>query len=450
MSSAPHLPGSLCIREIRIIDYLIVFWCINMSGNLAFITAGRQEPLLVLTALFMTLRLLSYRMLLNKTILFVAVFNAVIFTYQSIILDFFASVTIAGFYIRLIIAAGAVATVAAFRFLYVRIMVWLAAFSFVFHVPAVIASLGGVNVAALARPLAGIVGAQATGVNERVNILIHNFMGGEHAIRNSGIFWEPGAFSGYLILALILLVTIHDKLPQKTARNWMIILCACVLSTMSTTGILCLPLVWTGLKLMKFEKSKDFRKELRWFPFAILLLIPVGFYVWSLEFVGPKIAELYTRAILREAGWEVSRFGSMIFDWEYIRKSPLVGWGQNNATQFSLHEGFTDYRLGNGFSGYLRQMGILGMGLLLLSLLYGLRAQGVPVATSAWIALGIVILLNGQYFLNYPIFNTLYFICIERRFLKVSKAARKPSIEEQRPDFDEVHYGTTRQARPSP
>ncbi len=419
--------GHQQVRAINPIDYLIVFWCINLSGNLAFISAGRQEPLLVLTALALMVRLISHSLLTNKAILAIAVFNAVIFTYQTIQTEFFAGVTIAGFYVRLVIAAATVATVSAFRFIYVRLMVWTVLLSLIFYVPAVMLGMVGVDIADIFRPLAKIMGAESQGVNERINILVHNFMSGEHKFRNSGIFWEPGAFSGYLTLALILLATIHNKLPQKIVTRWAAILTLGICTTLSTTGIICLPLAWMTFKIFKFEEGKDVRKEVQWIPVVLLIMIPVGLYVWNLEHVGPKIIELYERAVQKEAGWELSRIGSVIFDWEYIRANPLFGWGQNNTTQFSLHDGFTDFRLGNGFTGYIRQLGLLGMGLLIISTYAGLRILKVPAFTSFWTILVICVLLNGQYFLNYPIFNALYFIGLERRFSRVVRATTRPA-----------------------
>ena len=47
--------------------------------------------------------------------------------------------------------------------------------------------------------------------SSELNIGIHNFRGfGYEVARNSGPFWEPGAFAGYLAFALFLLVLSRD------------------------------------------------------------------------------------------------------------------------------------------------------------------------------------------------------------------------------------------------
>jgi hypothetical protein len=47
------------------------------------------------------------------------------------------------------------------------------------------------------------------------NFFYHYKLEGLNYFRNSGPFWEPGAFAGYLVLALFLILRDFDKINKK-------------------------------------------------------------------------------------------------------------------------------------------------------------------------------------------------------------------------------------------
>lgn len=64
-------------------------------------------------------------------------------------------------------------------------------------------------------------------------------------VRNSGVFWEPGAFAGFLILAMLMLL--HSGENHKRARAKMLILVVTLLTTRSTTGYILLVLILVAM-----------------------------------------------------------------------------------------------------------------------------------------------------------------------------------------------------------
>lgn len=69
--------------------------------------------------------------------------------------------------------------------------------------------------------------------------------------RNMGIFWEPGAFQTYLIVAMIL----QDRIAEKHKIRNLIIYTLAMITTVSTTGLVCLLLFWI-LFILKNKNKK--------------------------------------------------------------------------------------------------------------------------------------------------------------------------------------------------
>ncbi len=407
----------LDIAQPSQVDYLLTMALIALSGNMALVNNDRRDIAFLFFALIGVLRMVVLKRNPTKRMMLVYLALMLLFGLQSAALNFFAPVTIIGFFTKLTVAATIAATVTSFRLAFVRCMVWVTKLSLLFHIPVVLLSFAGVRLYQLFQPLANIVGVAQHDVQVQVNIGLHNFQTGENLIRNAGMFWEPGAFSGYLTLALLVLATLRSDLPRRLRKRWALWLIAGILSTLSTTGLIILPLALTMFILARRATQRAIVNNAIRLTVAAVILVPLSYFVWQLDFVGPKITELYYRAVYQEAGWELSRFGAVIFDWAYIVERPILGWGQNNTTQYALNPDLDRLALGNGFTGYLRQLGLAGMAILVISLWAGLRASGLGPVARAWFILVLLLLLNGQYFMDYPLFLSLHFLGLRSRAL---------------------------------
>ena len=395
-------------------DYMFVLVMVNLSGNMALIGGARQEPILLLFLTLLALRFIILRQKVTENFLSVTYAFILLLLLQAVFLPFFNIITSAGFLVKILIAALTIISVQAFRIAFVRVMVWITMTSLIFHVPNILGYLSEFQIYELFRPIARIVNAHQPHEDiERINILVHNFMTAELSIRNSSVFWEPGAFSGYLILAIILLATIQNDLPRKWINRWCVILVIGVLSTLSTTGYLSLPFALFAFRIIALDKegisSRSTISIIAFFTF----LIPLSLYSWQFDFIGNKILELYERAIYQDAGWQLSRFGALLFDWEYIQERPLFGWSQSNELQYSLHPDLDSYATGNGLTGFIRQYGIAGLSIFIIAAWAGLALSPL---SSIWIISLIIIQLNGEFFLNYPLYLCLAFLGSEKGF----------------------------------
>lgn len=222
--------------------------------------------------------------------------------------------------------------------------------------------------------------------------------------RNAGMFWEPGAFAGYLILVFVLFAN-NWQLLFTRYRRYMFVIILALLTTTSTTGYLLL-FVWLMLYLML-----QFRRKWLIIPMLLLVVIPGCYYIYSeLDFLNDKLVNEYEMVLEQEEmDINFSRMGSLIFDTHYIKKHPLVGNGLVMSTRFADHFGYYAEEdldaFSNGFTGNIASLGIFFM-IAYLSTLWRNRT----LHRKASVLLLVFLLLQSEYFLNYPIFLALPFV----------------------------------------
>lgn len=222
-------------------------------------------------------------------------------------------------------------------------------------------------------------------------------------LRNCGMFWEPGAFAGYLNLSLIFIALENRSLSigrYKKEVFWIII---GLLSTMSTTGYLVFGIIACTYFFVNYEKGRVILLP--------LLLIFGAFMYNNLSFLSDKIHEQYRNALIMEPT-DVSntRFGSIMMDLVYIKDKPLIGNGLDEKTRFRFHPSIKeDIGHGNGMSNFIVWWGIP----FFLFWVYNVGAYSLNKSQSKKLSLFatflIVLLLQGEQFLNFPFF-LLFFL----------------------------------------
>lgn len=149
---------------------------------------------------------------------------------------------------------------------YVTLMTWIAMFSTIFWL------LAQFDVVIAAKDVVA-----GNGFAYRMNIFYiyksADLISGLNTInpRNSGIFWEPGAFQGYLNLALYFCLFQEKNGGQKEKKNKIAILIIAILSTQSTSGYLVLAMI-----IMMYYFSKIRRKAVTWKTILLLILILIA------------------------------------------------------------------------------------------------------------------------------------------------------------------------------
>lgn len=239
-----------------------------------------------------------------------------------------------------------------------------------------------------------------------LTIFFHNIHNtNDFSSRNSGMFWEPGAFQGYLMMVPLLFIDNLSLLWRRYKRHCIVLLVA-LLTTFSTTGYIAFAMIMVYYVTMKLKNK-----------FSRVLIVPVLllslFYAYtSLDFLGEKIDKQIERAT--SGNVTVDRLGSAILDWYYIKKNPIIGNGLADVTRYEDHLIYRELIGGfsNGFTDVVAKFGIVFI-LLYLMLIY--RILPFKPIDKLFFCCMIVLLLQGEYFMDYPLFGALPFIVINMK-----------------------------------
>ena len=312
-----------------------------------------------------------------------------------------------GFFVRLAIGYAAIRLARDAPLAMVQVLTAIAAIGVLLFAVDQSLLVVGVDLAAAFEPVSIIHGEGGV-----VHVAVHNFNSPLDRHRNSGLFWEPGALSGYCLLAILLLGFARDRV--SATRYWvsLFVLSVAVLSTQSTTGYLLLPL------LLMFHLVRSSSARGGGFATIVVALAAPAFVVvvlaaLELPFMRQKIAEQVYSVQDERAGWETTRFGTFLVDIQDIRERPLIGWGANprvRPSQEYLSE-TAQVAQGNGFTNWWVRFGATGLALFLIAAGSGIRRYGKASSAEITVALlFLCILLQGEMFLNYPLFLGLMFL----------------------------------------
>lgn len=229
--------------------------------------------------------------------------------------------------------------------------------------------------------------------------------------RNAGMFWEAGAYAGYLMLTPILFVNNPTYLWQNHRKSCYILIGA-LLTTMSTTGYILLALYIMYFMYMKTNKKSSFL-------LSMVFVLPLLFYAFSnIDFLGEKITSQYeVSSELSTDDVEHGRFGSIVFDMPYIKSSPFFGNGFDESTRYRFHPWLQNSDegggFGNGFSGIIAYLGIPFM-FLYLYVIYKNKYLA-SVEARVFTIVFVILLLQGECYMNYPLLLSLPFVFYYRK-----------------------------------
>lgn len=148
-----------------------------------------------------------------------------------------------------------------------------------------------------------------------------------YSIRNQGLFWEPGLFAAYLILALVL----HVLYDSKVSIVRVIVLTFTVFTTQSSAGIILLLIVALLLVLKRSEGMGRFKQ-------GIIVCLGAGLSLFVLnedKYTSAKWLAGIQNAIGKISGQSVnvvSRQNSPRINLAIFSDYPFLGAGYQNAT----------------------------------------------------------------------------------------------------------------------
>jgi hypothetical protein len=398
------------------LSYLLLFLLLAFSGNPVF---TQNKLFLIIFGVLLIIALLFSKIKINflfKKRLFQYVFYfLIIFFLQYIVLDFVSFEGVINFYFKILVGA---------------IIVYLLGYSFREKYLNLMSFLGVISIVGFLINFFGVRIPSIFEVNNNSSIILfgtYNAFFDAGPMRNSGMFWEPGAYSGYILLIPLFYLGDLNELWNLHKKKCLLMIIV-LLTTSSTTGYTTFFLILLYYLMVKSKKK-----------FIVYLGLPfilAGIYsiYTQVDFLGDKIESQAESSLSSNSGKDFSadRFGAFAFDIYYINKHPLIGNGIHSKTRYADHQylitdedsGIRSH--GNGFSNFVASMGIVSM-ILLFYLIY--KRYPFAKRDSIFLILIVAIMLQGEQFLNYPLFLVLPFIMIpSKNEFKINKNSTSPYL----------------------
>ncbi|MDQ2719837.1 MAG: hypothetical protein M3Z26_08790 [Bacteroidota bacterium] len=267
--------------------------------------------------------------------------------FQSVIFSYFKLITILGLILKVLTAFFAIKLLnEKFIDYYLRLMVFFSIVSLVIFIPIFIhPSLLDTIINATPSFLSYQYELWGFQVDNKT-LIIYNLMEETGLLRNNGPFWEPGAFGGFLIIALMFNTVRKSTLLNKT--NWLFFVT--IISTQSTTAYLAVfAFIFCYLLFQNYSMGVK----------SLLIILGVAGLIafQKIPFLGAKIKDENENAqnAIETKGGD-TRIASAILDWDDIKRYPLTGRGIWPETR--VDKKFEYVIRNNGFTNFLAEWGI--------------------------------------------------------------------------------------------
>lgn len=309
-----------------------------------------------------------------------------------------------------------------------KLMVKLIKLSLVFYIPSAVLFILGLNWSGLLKFLTFQSNSARIGsFREPLHLIIHNFSGlfeelghGSNSLipRNSGVFWEPGAFSGSIIMAFIFVILYKKyftKLELSKINRWFLI---GLISTFSTTGLILIPL----LVLIYYLKDKKIsvKAVFKLIVFSSLLTMIAIFSFNNIPTLNEKITSQFESVENNEVGSETTRLGSLILLSQIVVDNPYIGVGfaankEGFEKEISLvGYSFSNIGIGNGMILMLAWCGIPYFLFLLFLMGYNFKSTGMSIGLSIGLIFVILFILQGESWMRLPLIYSFCFLSIHK------------------------------------
>jgi len=345
----------------KVIDYLLMFYFLALSGN-PFVSQNIEISGLI-TLLFSTPIILKHKKALtNRLFLFIIFFFLGFEVFHSVIFEVDYFKTIIKIVLLYIFAYALIIRLGVnFIDVYVKTMVIISLISFLFFILSFIPNVN-TFLYELAVRLFPLTPDQNNYTTPTFIIFTFDpsFINGTTMYpRNAGIFWEAGAFGTFLCMAYFLYLV--KKIPKKISdlfdKNSLVLFLA-ILTTTSTTTYLAFSLI---LITFSFNLGGFYK------IFMVLLFIPVMYISFNkIPFLKEKI-----NYQLETSDESANRFGSLLLDWEDIKKRPLTGWSRK--TEILFQDDIESSHRPNGISNLIRSYGFIYFIIYMYLIFYSLK-----------------------------------------------------------------------------
>lgn len=237
--------------------------------------------------------------------------------------------------------------------------------------------------------------------------------------RNPGFSWEPGMNASLVSIAIFINLA-QNKFQIKRNKN-LYILIAALLSSFSTTGYVILIVCLFPFFLLN--------KKTKYGIVFSIILIPLGIWLFQLDFMGEKIKDLqsseYSRTELinnleyhKRDVLVPQRFDGLAFEWMNIVNDPILGYGLDVYKSYVSTNVSDLLSLSNGILKIFSKYGILFGGFLTIIMFMTCKKLNYYWNCRAcWMFFLLYELISVSYtFFYIPLFMAFYYLYIIGEF----------------------------------
>ncbi len=298
-----------------------------------------------------------------------------------------------GFIINITIAFLNVKIIKNFSEIYIKIIYYISIISLLFYFSYVVAGIK--------------FGVQLNDISYH-NFFYHYKLEGLNYFRNCGPFWEPGAFAGYLVLALFLILRDFEKINKKI----FIFISIALITTFSTTGyisyFLILIIMLLKKKIIYFDNNKFYGPI-----FVIIIISILGVYFYNeFDLLSNKINLQFEASQYQLKNYQSNRIGNFLYDLYFIKINPIYGLSANIDIR-NLYDPLASdiiFNQGNALSGFTVRFGLIGILTILYFFTYSVFNSTKSYSITFVSIILLCSLLFSEKYLNFPLFFILFFL----------------------------------------
>lgn len=397
--------------EVSKHEYLIMLYFLSLCGNVFFGTFLPQTIYVITASIFVLLYLynenVNYRFSMwsiNNMFIMIATFILLFFA-QYVVFGWNTVPGIINHICKFIIGAGIIVYLGErFRIVFFRTMSLLCMIALPLWI---------------IQQFSGGIGGLSWSLGK--TIWIYCYRTGEDIVRNCGFFWEPGAMGGYIALLTLLFFNDLTELYKNNKFKCLIII-ATLLSTQSTGAYMSF-----GVILIVYL-AVSMRSKLKYVLLPLMVFLAMFAY-WNLDFLSQKVeGQNENTSELAWGEYSSTRSGTLYFDLYYIVKHPFIGNGLHERTRLADHQELAQMlaqgdvaAAGNGFSDAIAKWGLIYC--IVYGLIFFRNNKELDTKRKLFFLLLVCVILQGEQFMNYPLFLSIPLLRIvnERNKLIINK-----------------------------
>jgi len=391
----------MIISKRNFINYSLLFMVIAVSGIPYFTSTILYIPLTIILLMIFLIRQYTLHIDFILLLLLLTIITAL----QAYTFNFFSIQTTLGVFLRIIIGY-LIVRILKERFLlyYINILYYLSIMgTSIYLLIVAIPSL----IPVIKSTLIPMLNAFNVADTKLQTIIIYNFNHIEN-LRNSGPFWEPGAFAGYLLIAIIFIFFIKDI---KHKNKKLIVLIFALFTTFSTTAFFAFSIF---IFLYFYKNIKNIFIKI---IISLSLLLSSYYAYFNFDFLGKKIEHqisMTKNANVYKKDSDTQRFLNIMRDIEDFRGHEIIGRGSNPLTRYAFkHEeqirtvGITDILVRMGSVFFLIMMYFLYKSICAIVAIQYVKKKSLY---CIGIMFTILLTLMSEVYFNFPIYWSLLFM----------------------------------------